>query len=187
MSAEHRPTRVLVAFASKHGSTAEIAEAIAGELRKRGLDADCLPAGAVEDVAGYDAVVLGSAVYMKRWEHDARRLLRRRADALAARPFWIFSSGPFGKDPDPAWSEPPKVVKDAERLGVRDHVVFGGRLPPEPKGFIERGIARNTPPEMADLRDWGQIRRWAASVARALEATPSAGLAGDEALAGGDR
>ena len=183
MSQADSPARVLVAYASKHGSTAEIAEAIAAELRSQGLDADARRAGAVDDLAGYDAVVLGSAVYMKRWRREARHLLRKQARALAGKPFWIFSSGPFGEKPDPAWSEPPKVIEEAERLGAREHVVFGGRLPLEPSSFIERAMVRDTPPEVADLRDWDEVRRWAAGVAGAL----SARVGGDEALVGHDR
>jgi menaquinone-dependent protoporphyrinogen oxidase len=162
-------TCVLVAFASKHGSTAEIADAVADELRGRGLRADCRPAGEVKTLDGYDAVVLGSAVYTKRWRRDARRLLHRHARELAAMPFWIFSSGPFGEHPDPEWAEPPRVVKEADRLGARDHVVFGGRLPLEPKNFVEKAMVRDTPPEVADLRDWDQIRGWSAAVAAALQ------------------
>jgi menaquinone-dependent protoporphyrinogen oxidase len=128
----------------------------------------------VSSLEGYDAVVLGSAVYMKRWRADARRFLRRHAQDLAARPFWVFSSGPFGEHPDLAWSEPPKLVARTERLGVREHVVFGGRLAVEPSGFMERALVRDTPPEYADLRDWEEIRRWARSVAAALGAPATA-------------
>ena len=101
--------RVLVAYASKHGATAEIAEAIAAELRERGLTTDCRRVDDVKELAGYAAVVLGSAVYMKRWRHEARALLHRHARELAELPFWIFSSGPFGEHPDPTWAEPPTV------------------------------------------------------------------------------
>jgi len=161
-------TSVLVAFAGKHGSTAEIAEAVADELRRHELDVDLRAAADVRDLDGYDAVVLGSAVYMKRWMHDARHLLHKHRRELSELPFWIFSSGPFGAKPDPAWSEPPKVVKEAERLGVREHVVFGGRLPLEPSGFIEKAMVRDTPPEVADLREWDEIRSWASRVATAI-------------------
>jgi menaquinone-dependent protoporphyrinogen oxidase len=167
------PARVLVAFASKHGSTVEIAAAIARELQRAGLDVDCRSAQDVRSLDGYDAVVLGSAVYMKRWLGDARHLFRRHRRELAARPFWIFSSGPFGAKPDPAWSEPPRIVKEAERIGVRDHVVFGGRLPLEPSGFIEKAMVRDTPPEVADLRDWDEIRHWASGIASALQSEPT--------------
>lgn len=164
---------LLVAYSSKHGATAEIAEAIAVELRRAGLQVHCRPAGAVQDLRDYDAVVLGSAVYMKRWRADARRLLHRHARRLGEIPFWIFSSGPFGEHPDPAWAEPPGIIGDAERLGARGHVVFGGRLPAEPENFLERAMLRDTPPESADLRDWDEIRAWATGIAAALDASPA--------------
>jgi menaquinone-dependent protoporphyrinogen oxidase len=166
-------TRVLVAHAGKHGSTAEIAQAIAEELSRQGIEAECRRAGEVKDLDGYDAVVLGSAVYMKRWQPEARKLLRKHADELAERPFWIFSSGPFGDHPDLAWSEPPRVVAKAEQLGARDHVIFGGRLPAEPSGFMERALVRDTPPDYTDLRDWHEIRAWATGIAAALLETSS--------------
>jgi menaquinone-dependent protoporphyrinogen oxidase len=162
--------RILVAYASKHGSTAEIADAVAGALRDAGAEVDCWPARDVQRLDGYDAVVLGSAVYMKRWMGDARHLFKRHRRELAELPFWLFSSGPCGAKPDPAWSEPPRLIKEAERLGVRDHVVFGGRLPLEPSGFMEKAMVRDTPPEFADMRDWDEIRAWAAGIFAALRA-----------------
>jgi menaquinone-dependent protoporphyrinogen oxidase len=160
---------VLVAYASKHGSTAEIAEAIAAELRERGLGADCLEAGEASDLAGYDAVVLGSAVYMRRWQGDARHFLRKHSKDLADRPFWVFSSGPTG-DPaedDAAWEEPRRTIAKAEKLGARDHVVFGGRISPE-SGRMAKAMAENTPEEFRDRRDWDEIRAWAAGIAAEL-------------------
>jgi menaquinone-dependent protoporphyrinogen oxidase len=58
--------KVLVAYASKYGATAGIAEAIAATLRQEGLEADARPAQEVRDLGGYRAVVLGSPVYMGR-------------------------------------------------------------------------------------------------------------------------
>jgi menaquinone-dependent protoporphyrinogen oxidase len=168
--------RVLVAYASKRGSTAEIAQAIAEELRRDGLDAECRQAGDVHALDPYDAIVVGSAVYAKRWQADARRFLRKHAGELARRPFWIFSSGPVGvpnKTPDRSWLEPPRTIARAQQLGVRDHVVFGGRVPAQPRGPIERAMARSTPPEYRDLRDWDEIRSWSARVAGELQ-TPVA-------------
>lgn len=161
-------SRVLVAYGTKHGATREIAEAIAEELREAGHEVDCLSAELVQNLDAYDAAVIGSAVYMKRWRREAHRLLKREAKALAATPLWIFSSGPCGENPDPSWSEPRKVVSKVERLGTRDHVVFGGRLPLEPSGFIERGMVNSSPPEHRDLRDWDAIRKWAGGIATEL-------------------
>ena len=164
---------VLVTYASKHGSTAQIAQAVARGLRDAGVDAECLEVHEAKELEPYGAVVLGSAVYMKRWRGEARRFLHRHADELSKRPFWIFSSGPVGPpddDPDPDWIEPPKVVAEAERLGVRGHVVFGGRLPDD-GGFTSRAMSRNIPEEFQDRRDWEDIDSWAKSVAAELRAT----------------
>jgi menaquinone-dependent protoporphyrinogen oxidase len=156
-------TTVLVAHASKHGATAGIASAVAHALDALGLDATCMEAGAVESLDGYDAVVLGSAVYLKRWRPEARRFLRRYRDALAERPFWVFSSGPVG-DPtkdNPAWLEPGRIIAKAVELGARDHKVFGG--------VAHGAMAKDLPEEWRDRRDWDEIRAWADGIAAALE------------------
>ena len=165
--------KVLVAYATKHHSTAEIARAVAEELRARGHDAEAVEAGSAT-AEGYDAVVLGSATYMGRWRREARHFLSHERDRLARIPFWVFSSGPVGEPKDDAspeddkWLEPRKVIAQAEDAGVREHVVFGGRLPEEPSGYIEKGMVSGTPEEFRDRRDWDEIRAWADRIADEL-------------------
>jgi menaquinone-dependent protoporphyrinogen oxidase len=168
--------KVLVAYASKRGSTAEIAEAISGALRREGISVDCEGAEAVKSIDSYDAVILGSAVYIKRWRGDARHFLRKHRRALAQRPFWVFSSGPAGDPAEdrPEWSEPESIVEKVEKLGGREHVVFGGRLPVEPRGPIEKAMVQNTPAEYRDRRDWEEIRTWATSIAAELKTEAAA-------------
>jgi len=155
-------SRVLVTFGSKHGATAEIADVLAETLCACGLDVDCVEAGDVESLDGYDAVVLGSAVYMRRWRREARRFIHQFGPELAQRPFWVFSSGPVGdlSEVNPAWLEPPKTIAAAERLGAREHVVFGGR-----------SESKSLPEALRDQRDWGEIRTWARRIAAALPVT----------------
>jgi len=86
---------VLVTFATKHGGTAGIAERIADRLRAGGLDVAVQPVKQVRDVDAYDAVVLGSALYMFHWMGAARSFAARNHDALSRKPLWLFSSGPI--------------------------------------------------------------------------------------------
>jgi menaquinone-dependent protoporphyrinogen oxidase len=163
---------ILVAYASKRGSTAEIAETVAATLRREGLGVCLERAEDVETLEPYDAVVLGSAVYMKRWRGDARHFLKQHRKALKRMPFWVFSSGPVG-DPsndNPEWTEPPKIIEKVEELGGKDHVVFGGCLPADPKNFMERAMVKSTPHEHRDRRDWAEIREWAHQIAAELAA-----------------
>jgi menaquinone-dependent protoporphyrinogen oxidase len=166
---------VLVAYASKRGSTAEIAETVAATLRREGLKVCLEPAEQVKSLEPYEAVVLGSAVYMKRWRGDAKDFLKKHRKALRQMPFWVFSSGPVG-DPandDPGWMEPSPVVEKVEELGGRGHEVFGGCLPTEPRGTMERAMVAGVPREHRDRRDWAAIRTWAMRVASELVAVPS--------------
>jgi menaquinone-dependent protoporphyrinogen oxidase len=165
---------VLVAYASKRGSTAEIARAIAETLEASGLTVDVRPIGEVERLDAYAAVVLGSAVYIKRWRGDAKHFLRKHANELAERPLWVFSSGPVG-DPsndDPAWNEPRRILEKVEELGARDHVVFGGAIPSEPHGLMEKAMADETPAEYRDRRNWDDIGSWAEGIASQLSDQP---------------
>jgi menaquinone-dependent protoporphyrinogen oxidase len=168
-------TTVLVAYASKRGATVEIAQAVADKLRERHLAVDCRPAGSVENLFGYDAVVIGSAVYFNRWRPEAMRFLRRHAARLADLPFWTFSSGPVGTTPASGELEPPRERMVAEALHARGHVVFGGRVEARGHG-VTRHLVDRIPRPYRDRRDWAEIRAWAASVAADLEreqATPS--------------
>jgi menaquinone-dependent protoporphyrinogen oxidase len=143
-------------------------------LRREGLGVCLERAEDVLSLERFDAVVLGSAVYMKRWRGDARHFLKKHRKALRQMPFWVFSSGPVG-DPakdNPEWAEPPKIIEKVEELGGRGHVVFGGCLPAEPEGFMERAMVEGTPKEHRDRRDWTEIREWAHQIAAEV-AVPS--------------
>ena len=167
--------RVLVAYGTKHGATAEIAEAIAKALSAADLEVDVQRARRVRSLERYRAVVLGSAVYAGRWRRDAQRLLQR--SGLGEREVWLFSSGPVGEDKgDPEelerWTKPPRVQQIAADLGVHEHVVFGGMVADD-AGFIRKKMARNIPPELRDRRDWGAIEGWAQSIAATLSGRPA--------------
>jgi menaquinone-dependent protoporphyrinogen oxidase len=162
--------KVLVTAASRYGATGEIAEAIGEVLRERGLDATVGPPEAAT-VDGHDAVVLGSAVYAGHWLKPARELVDRQRDALAARPVWLFSSGPVGDPPKPE-EDPVDVAGLVAATGARDHRVFAGRLLRKQLGFADKAIAVALRVPDGDFRDWTAIREWAAGIADALRAGP---------------
>jgi menaquinone-dependent protoporphyrinogen oxidase len=183
--------RVLVAVASRHGATRGIAERIAGTLRTAGIDADLQPAASVRDVAQYDAFVVGSASYMFHWLKEGADLVRRHRSELAAKPVWLFSSGPLGTEPLDAQGRdqkeaavPKEMAELRESVGARDHRVFFGAYERDrrPIGLAERLVsvmpaARDALPA-GDFRDWPEIEAWAEEIADALQHTPMpAGLA----------
>jgi menaquinone-dependent protoporphyrinogen oxidase len=159
---------VLVAVASRHGATREIAEAIAQALRDEGLQAELADAADVTGVTGYDAVVLGSAVYVGRWLEPARELVERHADALAERPTWLFSSGPLGDPPKPEADDAVQVAEIAERVGAHDHRLFAGKLDKNTLGFGERAVVLAFRAPEGDFRDWDEIVAWAREIAASL-------------------
>ena len=170
---------VLVAYASKHGATQGIAERIAETLRA-GLDAEARPVRDVGNLDGYDAFVIGSAVYMFHWMKEAVTFLRRNRDLLVTRPVWLFSSGPLGTDETDAQGRNVREVAAAKETGelvetvkARDHQMFFGAFQPDkPVGLTERVVmlmpaARDAFPK-GDFRDWEEIDRWAEGIARSL-------------------
>ena len=159
--------RVLVTAATRHGATAEIAAAIGEVLAGRGLDATVAAPEQVKGVDGYDAVVLGSAVYAGHWLKPARELVGRFGTVLADRPVWLFSSGPVGDPPKPE-EDPVDVTEILTATGARDHRVFAGRLVRRQLSFPERAIVSALRVPEGDFRDWPEIRQWADEIAEAL-------------------
>ena len=163
--------RVLVAYATKHGSTREVAEEIGRVLRQRGLDTDVAEARLVRDLAPYGAVVLGSALYAAHWQRDANRFVARHLAALQARPVWLFSTGPLDRSADAGLlPAPPSVAITTDPIGARAHRVFGGRLLADTPGLDPQVLATHP---VGDFRDWAAIRAWALGIAAALAAPAS--------------
>jgi menaquinone-dependent protoporphyrinogen oxidase len=162
---------VLVAVASKYGATFEIAEAIGRGLRERGIVADVEHVEDVDEIVGYDAVVLGSAVYAGRWLQQARKLVDERVGELSALPVWLFSSGPIGSPPKPEPDEAVQIDKIASLVDARDHRVFAGQLVKERLSFPERAIVRAFHAAEGDFRNWEEIDAWAGRIAEALTGT----------------
>ena len=166
--------QVLVAYATKYGSTGEIAAAIGATLRDLGHDVQVRNAREVRTLAPYGAVILGSALYSAHWQHDANRFVKRHLAELQRRPVWLFSSGPL--DHSAEFDDIPlteHVAPDVAPIGDRGHRTFGGRLLEGTPGVDASVLATH---RVGDFRNWAHIEAWARTIAAALrEAEPPGG------------
>lgn len=160
--------RVLVAVASKHGGTQDIAYTIARVLMGWGIVADVKNVETDGDIDGYQAVVLGSAVYRGSWLKSAIQFVNEHAKELASRPTWLFSSGPVG---DPLRPEPGEAVSVDDIMAktkAREHHIFAGRLDRRNLSVVERTIIKGIGVENGDFRDWYDVGTWAVKIAKEL-------------------
>ena len=161
---------------SKNGATWEIAEAIAGHLRERGLEVSLVEPQDIRSVQEFEAAIIGSAVYAGRWVESVKAFVRRFGDELAARPVWLFSSGPVGNQ-DSMWFktiqkssiESEDAAQILESTDALEHQVFAGRLAVDELPFAQRfGLMAFRSLE-GDFRDWAEIKDWASQIADALQ------------------
>ena len=161
--------RILVSAASKHGSTAEVAAHIAETLHANlpgDVVVDVIPAADVGETTSYDAVILGSAVYLGRWLEDARKLAQRIA-ADPPRPVWLFSVGPIGDPPKPD-EEPAEVGDIVRTTHARGHRLFPGRLDRHGLGLGEKAVVMVLRVPDGDFRDYAEIDSWGTQIAAEL-------------------
>jgi menaquinone-dependent protoporphyrinogen oxidase len=158
---------VLVTTASKHGSTDEIGARISSVIGSRGHHVELRKASEVRDVEPYDVVVLGSAVYGGHWQRAAKDFVEREGTLLAARPVWLFSSGPVGGPMKPE-DDPAEVDALMRALRALEHHVFGGKIDNHELSSPERAIVRALHVTEGDYRDWGDVELWASSIADSI-------------------
>jgi menaquinone-dependent protoporphyrinogen oxidase len=161
--------RVLVTVASKHGSTAEIGDAIEAGLREAGLQVDRREPDTVISLDGIDAVVIGSGVYAGSWLGPAKALVERLGPQLQARPVWLFSSGPLGEPPKPA-GDPVQIWEFLTRTNAVEHRVFPGALHPGGLSIAERVIVKGVHAPYGDFRRWDLVQDFTVSIAAQLSA-----------------
>jgi len=159
---------VLVAYASKHGSTRGIAERIAEKLRQLGIQAEARPLDEVSDPGNYEAFVIGSAIYYGSWMKEATEWVHRNQAVLAKLPVWLFSVGPLGAEVKDAEQQPKELAEFQQAIRPREQRVFFGALDPQRLSFAERMVVKAVLAPEGDYRDWEAIDAWSASIARDL-------------------
>lgn len=165
--------KVLLAYATRSGSTAEIAERIKEFLVLRGLAVDLKPVSEVESLDQYRTIILGSAVYYGRWRKDAVKFLTVQEEVLKGKEVWFFSSGPAGEG-DPVelldgWTFPPLQAEIAGRIQPRGTAVFHGVMDPSKLNIFERWLLKRMDAPMGDFRDWDLVTSWAEEIAAGLD------------------
>jgi menaquinone-dependent protoporphyrinogen oxidase len=161
---------ILVAYASRYGSTREVAESIAATLRERQLRVDVRAAGEIGHLDGYAGVVLGGAIYMGRWHRDARAFAKRLAEELPGLPVAVFALGPTDDVPEHRAGSEKQFRAALEKLPFEpvSTRLFGGVVDPRKLHFPFNRIPA------ADVRDWDAVRAWSLEVADRLQAVPAA-------------
>ena len=162
--------RVLVGFATCHGSTAEIAERVAGRLRSRGDTVDCKAMTEVHDLGSYDAAVLASPIHDQAWLAEATDFMARSEAALGRLPVWLLSVGMPGALPGrvQGWAmqeEGQVAAKLSPLVQARGHRLFSGVVRKEHLTPGGRTKFRLKGGRYGDFRDWDQIDAWSDMVA----------------------
>ncbi|MDZ7333486.1 MAG: flavodoxin domain-containing protein [candidate division KSB1 bacterium] len=166
--------KVLVAYATKYGATAGIAEKIGQVLGRAGFATDVLPADRVKNLDAYRAVILGSAVYIGRWRKAAAKFLKSNEKVLANKLVWLFSSGPTDKgnieELMKGWRFPTSLQPIADRIHPKDIAIFHGATDIDKLSWLDKWMIKKVKAPIGDFRDWEAISNWAAAIAEELKA-----------------
>jgi menaquinone-dependent protoporphyrinogen oxidase len=167
---------ILVAYATRYGSTTGVAEAVGAELGARGLSATVKPARDVTSLDGVDAVVLGAPLYIGSMPKDARSFLARHRAALERLPVAVFVLGPLSDKPEDfknVGDQLDKVLEKEAWLKPASTTVFAGaydasklHFPDTLMNWMPANPLKDTP--AMDLRDWAAIAAWADTLPEAL-------------------
>jgi menaquinone-dependent protoporphyrinogen oxidase len=154
--------KLLVTYGSKLGGTKGLAEIVGDALRRHGCAVDVVRAGRDVSPNGYDAVIVGGALYAGRWHRDAVRFVRRNRRPLHGMPVWLFSSGPLDHSAESREIPPVRQVRHLmSRIAADGHQTFGGRLERDAPGFMARAMAKNL---AGDWRDASHVERWTSRI-----------------------
>ena len=165
--------KVLVAYGTKYGATEGIAEKIGEVLGREGFEITVVPADKAGSLEAYEAVVVGSGVYIGRWRKEAAQFLKTNEKTLADKKVWFFSSGPTGEgDPEKqmnGWTFPAGLKETAERIKPVETVIFSGAIFKEKLKGMEKWILKKVEAGIGDFRDWDAIQAWAEKIADELK------------------
>jgi menaquinone-dependent protoporphyrinogen oxidase len=163
--------KILVAYASRAGSTAEVAERVAARLCAHGLAAEAKPVGEVADLSGYSAAVLGSGVYYGSWLSAMTGFAQDHAAELRGMPVALFTlhMQHRGDTPEEQAARAQYTATTRALVAPVDEVFFAGRVDPSRLSLLERLAVRFVGSPVGDFRDWSRIEAWANALPAGLE------------------
>jgi menaquinone-dependent protoporphyrinogen oxidase len=164
---------ILIAVASRHGSTREIAEMLAQELRAADHCVDVQNIEEGPSIAMYDAVIIGSAIYMGKWLPSAAQFVQDNRVRLGEAPIWLFSSGPLGRENPQPTGDPKQIDALMAVTRAHEHRVYVGKLDKHIIGVVERLIVLAVGAQEGDFRDWAAVCSWAREIVAVLRIEPA--------------
>jgi menaquinone-dependent protoporphyrinogen oxidase len=162
--------KILVAYATRYGSTMEVAEAIGDELRKAGMEVDVISVAKVKNLAEYRAAVIGSPIYMGKWLADAQVFVERHQAILRTMPIAYFTVGLSPQE----GTEEQRTQAAASMQQVKELVppvttgLFTGKLNRRSLSFADQAIVTIVRAREGDFRDWNAIRSWARDLKKSI-------------------
>ncbi len=158
---------ILVAYATRYGSTQQAAEIVADALRQAGFQVDLQLMREVKSLDDYDAIVLGAAIYNAKWHPDAHQFLSQHQQAVTQRPVAIFSLGPTTRNPAAKKRSISQLDKDLDKYPWLKPVAFEmfvGRYDLSKMGL--GSVGRLVP--LRDQSDPNAVRAWASALSAQL-------------------
>lgn len=157
---------VLVTYATRAGSTVEVAKTIGEVFESRGFAVDVVPVTTDPPVAGYDAVVVGSAIRTGKWLPEAIAFLERHKDHLTTMPVALFTVHMNNLSDDDVSRANREHYLDDVRALVHpvSTAFFAGAINPERLSFLDRLMVRMVKAPEGDFRKWEAIHDWAERV-----------------------
>ena len=161
--------KTLIAYASKCGSTGEVADAIANVLCDQGVDVDVKLAEEVTSLDGYDRVIIDSAVRMGGWLSDALNFVKAQQATLAQLPTVIFSvhTSNVGDDEASLQARAAYTAPVHQLITPQAEAFFAGKMELARLSLMDRMIVKAMKGQDQDLRDWDAIRAWARTLVQA--------------------
>ncbi|KUK99403.1 MAG: Flavodoxin [Methanoculleus marisnigri] len=158
--------KILVAYATRYGSTAEVAEAIGDELRKAGVAVDVLPVSDVQNLSSYRAAIIGSPIYMGKWLPEAQVFIEQNQQGLRSIPVAYFTVGLTVADGGAETLRKAEASMDQVRMLVNpvDIGIFPGKLESGGLSLADRTITKLIRAKTGDFRNWEAVRAWAETV-----------------------